>query len=853
MLASFYEAILPQSGQYALFTLNDKRHTWASDIPQLVKKTELLHAQQGVYFATASFVEPTKRTQDNVSLLRSLRLDIDAGDAKFQKHPEGAYPTQRSALEATVQFLKAAALAPSFVVSSGEGLHVYFALAEDIAPEVWTPLSTRLGTLCDEHGLKADKSVTTDTARVLRPIGMLHPNGSRVRLLKATGKVYTVEEITTLLGVAPVEVDTLSAGGRTFDLSINADVVRSVEGPPKSVIRIYEKCGAMREVMNAKGDVPEPYWRAMIGVMKHTVEGIDAAHEFSSGYDGYDELETEKKFNAWEKGPTTCGEFTKHSQACNTCPHAAKIKSPIQLGALNDAEVAQLPVELQPKEPEVVAAPGMPWDGKLPPRFQVVGGRGDYTLQYTMKVTKEDDNGAPVTSNVIVPVTKNIFWLGHWSQAVDSADKAMVSVHTYDSVAGTVHIYLMKQGDTANMPTLLTTLANFGISKSTDKKAAQAMSDFVTLELERIKAMAKRPKIAGRFGLRIDHKGDLLCAHGNHIIRGDGSIQQAMLTDELEKSMNAFTIPLPPSATGEWDKTVWSAHIKPLARDYVDYMKTFYSVPGLEKYQLAIMLGLASPLMAFVLGSYTEGEDLPPNALSVSLYSKGSGQGKTALVQAIMLAFGHPDRLVMESNSAGSTDMARLERLSLWGTFPTSMDEMGNTKEASITNMISAVANAKGKSRVKQGGGFTTTKSWALINLITTNRSQREMISVGRTDDSPAIQLRLLELDVDGVVFSKADRDAYSAAWSDVQRNTKGALGAIIHRAICKMGPKALNAALLERVKQADTFLQAEQGARFQYRALGALIFLHEMLEAMGLGMFDLTTLMDTFKVAQNY
>lgn len=849
LLKDFYDSVLPSSGHLALFDLKSKAHQWAVNTKELARLTELKHGAQGVYFATASFVAPTKRTQDNVALLRSLRLDVDAGVAKNTSNPQGSYPTQREALAATVGFAQATSLLPSHIVSSGEGLHVYFALAEDVSPAAWAPLAARLAALCVEHGFKADPTVTRDTARVLRPIGSLHKNGSRVTLLKSTGKVYTVDELTSLLGVAPpAEDDFAFAAGRTFGASvINDDVVQSIEGPPKSVIKIVENCAAMREAAHAKGDIPEPFWRAMLGIVKFTVEGLDMAHEMSSGHPDYDPAETEKKFNAYAAGPTSCSQFSQHTEACVTCPHAGKIKSPIVLGYMTDPEVAELPVELQPQEPAPVAAPGMPWDGCMPARYQIIGAPGAYTLQATMKVTKEDDNGAPVTSNVIVPVTHDIFWLGQWAEAADSKDTAQVTVHTW--AKGLKRTFLMDQSLAASSAELLKWLAGKAIHLTTDKKAVTAVTDYVKLQLQRIKNMAQRPKIAERFGLRIDDRGALICAHGNHVIFPDGSIQESMLSEQLRQIASHYPLPLPASDNGEWTIDVWDGHIKPLARRYTEFMTKYYGVPGLEKYQLAAMLGLCSPFMAFVTGGYSHGIELPPNGLSVSLYSRESGQGKTALVHAIMLAFGNPDALVKESNKGGATDIGRMARLSTSGTFPTSMEEMGGTKEISITDMISAVANGGGRTRGTKEGGFTTAQSWALINLITTNRAQRDMVNVGQKE-SPAIQLRLLELNVDDVRFTRDGRADHGAAWALVKDDTKGALGAFIHYSACKIGFEKLNKMLLACVKEADGLLQGDQGARFQYRALGALLFLQAILEQQGMAMFKRETLIDQFKQA---
>jgi hypothetical protein len=88
----------------------------------------------------------------------------------------------------------------------------------------------------------------------------------------------------------------------------------------------------MGEVASSRGDVPEPFWRAAIGIAKFTVEGAEAAHMLSDGYDGYDFDETQAKFDNWTTGPSTCAEFSKHTKACASCPHNGKIKSPAVLG-----------------------------------------------------------------------------------------------------------------------------------------------------------------------------------------------------------------------------------------------------------------------------------------------------------------------------------------------------------------------------------------------------------------------------------------------------------------------------------------------------------------------------------------
>ena len=324
-LSAFYADILPEQGNFCLFLLPEGRHIWVKSHAELIALTKQYADRTGVYFGTAAFETAANRKQTNVLALRALRLDIDAGDKKYAKDPTGTYPTQRDALAAFVAFTKATGLAPSYLVSSGEGLHVYYCLDANLVPKQWLPLAAGLACLADEHGLKVDPSVTEDTARILRPLGSTHGNGKRVSTIKRTGIVYSRDAIAAKL---PVEV----IAPRRARTGINDDIVTAFQGPPSSALTIAEHCAALREIAVSRGDVPEPQWRAMLGLVKRTVEGLDIAQEWSSGHDDYDELEVERKFEAWNAGPTTCAEFAKHSSACNGCGYQGKIKSPIMLG-----------------------------------------------------------------------------------------------------------------------------------------------------------------------------------------------------------------------------------------------------------------------------------------------------------------------------------------------------------------------------------------------------------------------------------------------------------------------------------------------------------------------------------------
>lgn len=849
MLKKFYGDVLPESGHFCVALLPEGRHLWVKDHDALVAVTEKYEGREGVYFATAAFKSPANRKQDNVLALKALRLDIDAGAKKHAKDPDGTYPDQRAAIAAYVDFAKRSGIAPSYIISSGEGLHIYYCLDEAITGAEFQPLAASLGRLAAELSLRVDSSVTVDTARILRPIGGLHGNGSRVSVLRATGASYSVDALRAKLpDVAP-------AVTRKYDTSINDDLGLDVQGPPSSALKIAENCGALREVAEAGGDVPEPHWRAMLGLVKRTVEGVDIAQQWSSGYAGYDPDEVRRKFDNWATGPTTCAEFAKHSAACDTCKFQGKVKSPINLGLMTAPEIEQLPEEVKQEVAPPVAAPaptGDPWDGAIPAGFEVIRPKsGGLTLVYALQAEKETETGEKVPVVVHVPFTKDIFWFGHWAEADNSDDTAQVTLHLWTGTH--VKNYLMDQSVVASQSKLLEYLSGKAIHSTPHKRAAQAMQDYAKAQLQRIKESNKQPKVADHLGLRILHDGSLVAVQGDKVIYPDGTVRKAMLAPALCGVAAQFHVPVPDDEAAAWGPEIWDSYILPRAQKHLAFLQKYYLRPGMERFQLAIMLGMASPLMPFVNGSFYSGSLLPRNsALSVSLFSRESARGKTTAVAASTMAYGKGSELIQDAGKMGATDNGRVARLSLLGTLPNIMDEMGGASASSVATMVSAVANGAGRVRATREGGMTESSPWALINLVTTNTSQRDMIA-SIQDTSGAIQYRLLEINCDDMPeYDQALRDSFTEDWAEVNRDCPGALGAFIHREISAMGVAKIAKLVTDCCAKASSLVGADQSARFQYRGLGAMLALNLILAKLKMAPFPLAPMVEQFKLAHD-
>ena len=106
-----------------------------------------------------------------------------------------------------------------------------------------------------------------------------------------------------------------------------------------------DACGVLGDVLETGGEgLTEPAWMQTLHLAAFCEDGEDYAHALSSGHADYDEALTDRKFEqrlaAREGGvgPTTCETLRTLADGwpalCGSCPYNGKVKSPVQLGAL---------------------------------------------------------------------------------------------------------------------------------------------------------------------------------------------------------------------------------------------------------------------------------------------------------------------------------------------------------------------------------------------------------------------------------------------------------------------------------------------------------------------------------------
>ena len=182
----FLAKILPRSGIYMLFLTREKKnfHKSYTSIDTMASAVECFdNSGYSVYHACGSFQSEESRKAENAAQFRSFFLDLDCG---LQKTNEGkGFIDKAAACNALKDFCKKLGLPKPTIIDSGGGLHAYWTLQDDIEPDEWLSVATKLKQLTRFHKFAADDARTSDRASLLRPVKATNHKYSPTRQVKA--------------------------------------------------------------------------------------------------------------------------------------------------------------------------------------------------------------------------------------------------------------------------------------------------------------------------------------------------------------------------------------------------------------------------------------------------------------------------------------------------------------------------------------------------------------------------------------------------------------------------------------------------------------------------------------------
>ena len=715
----FLARVLGDSGYYCIFGLKTGGNRRVQKFyPSIGDALEAAAAMDrnglNAYFALGTFKTGENRTRSNVELMRSFFLDLDCGPGK-------PFADQREAIGALRDFCKTMQMPKPILVNSGGGIHVYWPLVEPVSFAEWLPVAEALKEACIANGFGADSNVTSDAARILRVPGTHNYKfdpPAEVELL-AGGEVKSVELAEMQEFVQGYAQSITSSLGSNSLMGTSTSTMDRLMGNKEFVFKDIVKktmagrgCEQIKHIIVNQESVDEPMWRAGLSIAKFCTDGDKAAHKISCEYSGYSPRETEKKL-ASIVAPYTCETFNQYRPGvCEGCPFWKKIKTPLSIGSqVAEATEEDNTVEAanaDTGEAETYVIPSFP-----KPYFR--GRTGGVYIQV------RDDDGDPYDECVY----PNDLYFVRRVYDKNEGESLIARLHLpHDGVRE----FTITLGQATSPEELRKVLSARGVVTS-HKKAWEKIMTYSNSWVSHLQSETVADTAHRQFGWTDDEKLESFVLGGKEIF-GDRTTYNPPTTP---------TAALMPA----FDKNG-------TLQGWVDQVN-FFNREGMEPFQFMVCLALASPLMALT----------PYNAAMYSLYSDGSGHGKTTAQKIALAAFGNPSLLIMQSKDTVNHKMNRMEVLK---NLPAQWDEVTNMRSEEASDVIYMVQNGMQKGRMSSGSNVerVTGRPWKTTCGFTSNESMLSKVQNNRAKPEGETY-RFLEYHAQKFNFaSKAETDALS-------------------------------------------------------------------------------------------
>jgi len=677
------QLVCPEEGLIALLCLRGKREVrqFLLNTKEEVYEKGLEFNRQGwnVYFSMASFKdEANGRTKPNVRALKSFWVDIDCGPTKAiinekTRRPDG-YATQLEGVKALTKFCEDTSLPTPTLVNSGNGVHAYWPLTEEITCEQWEPVSEKLKALCIEHDFYIDPNVF-EVARVMRmPDTYNYRNGEeKLASVKSVCEPISFSEFSKLLGVeeAPTKLNITKRpmselGARiqaSLDSSFSKIMVRSLNG---------EGCGQIADCYINRSTLSEPRWFNALSIAKHCSDRDKAIHKLSEGHPDYDYEIVEKKANHI-KGPHSCDDFEKNNPGgCEGCKHKGKITNPLALGKV-------LP---QQSEVEITVKTDLGSDvlanTYTVPILPFPYARGKNGGVYRIG---EEDEEPTLVYDYDLYIVKRMHDIEH-------GDCSIIRLHL--PMDG-VREFVLSNIQIADKNELRKQLAKKGVL-CTEKKSAHIhayLTTFVNYLITHKKAENMRPQ----FGWA---EKDTVFILGDREITKDGIYHSPPAPDNLPLATKLHS-------SGSYEK--WKE------------VFNLYGREGHEPHAFAALSAFGSPLFKFTGHS----------GAIINLVSSGSGTGKTTALHMINSVYGHPKELC---GIAKDTMASRFHKLGVMNNLTCTFDELTNTTGLDFSDLGYGISQGRGWDRMESGSNKmrVNNTSWQLFGVASSNSAFAEKL-----------------------------------------------------------------------------------------------------------------------------
>lgn len=736
-----------------------------SSIQSLIARcTALSNAGHNAYMALGSFKDPLAgRKQANAVAFKSVWADIDAGK-------EGSkYANATEALADLTRFIETTALYPTYIVSSGMGLHVYWAFTSNVDGNIWKQIATLFHQLCKQEGLDIDPSRATDGASVLRLPGTMHTKSGRmVQVIMDSGIMYAPADFVSNMGgklhdvapvvpVAPVNVPQIVTGE-----SLGALVGMGPEPPKADAERIARNCPQIL----AMGHSAYPAWFTAMTVLRRCVNGLEWAHKLSALCpEKYDSAITERRFyEAHEDMPAKCATFERlEPKWCEACQYKGQLKSPVQLDRM---AVAPVPAPQATTVAPIATAEAQKCGLVVPP----INGHLQFPDGWKSDYIPINSRAYEVTHDGIVHVTTKVKGNELETTRNTICDSRLYFKHSEVMVKNhrphrsflfdayhpsgemeTVRYIVDEDSGPQNTMNWFNNAKMFPLNPSA---TGNVFMGFMNAYLNSVVHRAKEIRTFDNFGWIDDFIEPDTKQRTTGFITGDGVIttngvyEAGYYSDSTLKAAkylftNAGTIE-------DWK-----------------HVPRMYQTLDLKIGQLAMCFSFAAPLMKYSV--------MEARNCILNIWSGKGGLGKSSVLLAASTVWGNPG----ESFFAKDSTFAAIEhKLAVWNNMPAMLDELTEMTDEKMTNLAFAICSGKQREKMNRGGAsMVETGDWETCTFCTANKSFKECIA-RRHADTDAATKRVMDYEWDGnVPESRPDVLNYIRACLDIGSRNYGKAG----------------------------------------------------------------------------
>jgi hypothetical protein len=747
----FFTRIFPQRDELVICCLRNGIFWNAgsfTDIDDAVAMAARLdsNADTTVYYAVGSFADhrvteldgrvKITRKKDKATFFKTLALDLDIGEDKpYQTQKQGFVELRRAFTEL--------GLPTPTIVSSGNGLHVYWILSEMISAGQWEKLSIALRYALAEKNLMIDTSKIHDPSMVLRPVGTHHKKQLPWKPVACVLESSDNDPIAlaTILkpwfhhvkqAVAPAQ----KKAGKASKVAAAVLQTNDVD-----VMLVAANCKQIAALVSSGGDtdaagatVQEPMWRASMGIAKYAIDVETAIDLLAGGHPDFDPDTSMAKVLGWKgTGPTTCAEFEKHcASGCDGCPYRHKVKTP-----------AALSFVVAPPIPAPVGAKfTVPTD--YPPGYSVLNG----------KMMREIPDDTAQSGVVVVPFCDyemHVTGIYNDPSSGKSAFKLLINYPHSGWKEEDHDVGLIATGG-KDFATMLLNRQVFVGKMAEQENIRSYLMSYLT------KVQSESPSGVDFIAFGWQKDGSFLC--GETVVNSpSGSISR-----RLRGAASRYADIIKPHGTRDG----WIAGAQLLNN------------PGAETIKAAMLVATAGIL----------GPAAGNASMVLSIYSTETTTGKTLALVGANSLIGSPRELFMNKNDTAN---ALFKVRGVLNNLPCTIDELTAADDKDVVNLAYDLSQGREKIAMDKNRDLREPVFWDGPTLITTNISLHHKFETAQAGNEP-LKARTFEIHQHDRKFITSDPktgSSFGFEFYDIMLENNGwAFPELVELVVTMGGPK---------------------------------------------------------------